>query len=111
MKAGTFVIDSNVNIVAVLNDFQTEDITPTPITSPVAIAAGATKTLLIPENAIELRLNSDSDFYNSEDATFAQYDRTLGGTYDYPPIAKRTNIHLKNPGSAEILVYFKFENL
>lgn len=112
MKIYRFHVSSLLKaIIHVGNSFKTLDITGTPITSPVTITAGSTKTLLVPENAAEIRINSDDDVMVSEHSNFSSYDRIPAGIPDIIGIVRRDNIYLKNTGAGSIVVYFRFVTL
>jgi len=109
MKIFQFHLSSLIKqAIHVGNNIKTLDITGTPITSPVTITAGATKTLLIPANAAEIVINSDNDVMFSEHSSFSSYDRIPAGIPENIGIVRRDNLYLKNTGAGSIVVYFHF---
>jgi len=107
-KTAILPVDLNKRGVQVGSDILTKDITGTPITSPVSIAAGAIKTLEIPTNAVEISIYSADDVYVSEDVAFASYTLLPLLIKETFGVFKATQIHLKNPGAGSIDVYFSF---
>jgi hypothetical protein len=85
--------------------------TPTANTSPSIIAPGGTLTLKVPDNAAELVVNCDDALYVSEDSTFTRYDRILAGSKEPIGCARGGVLYLKNPGSAEAEVYWRWNLL
>ncbi len=112
MKVFQFHVSSLLkSIIHVGNSIKTLDITATPITSPVTITAGSTKTLLVPGNAAEIVINSDEDVMVSEHSSFSSYYRILAGIPENIGIVRRDNLYLKNTGASSIVVYFRFVTL
>lgn len=112
MKAFNFYLSSIIKgIIHVGHNIKTRDITGTPITSPVTITAGSTKTLLIPENAAEIVINCDDDVMVSEHSDFSSYYRIPAGIPENIGIVRRDNLYLKNTSGSSIVVYFRFVTL
>lgn len=108
MKGGTLPKDDDYIPLQVGNGIVTQDITGTPITSPVTMTASSIKTLKVPNNAAELSIYCDADLLLSEDSNFNRYDLIPGGQKEVIGISKTEEIYLKNDGSVSVTVYFKF---
>jgi len=72
-KLGDMVWDKSDRSVQISSGFKTSDMALSPLTSPLSYA-GTIIRLEVPENAVEIIVNPNSDMRISEDSAMTSYD-------------------------------------
>lgn len=106
LLSSAIVRDVNRIAVQAGGSILTQDATPSPYSSPLAVSS-TILALTVPPNAIELILNPTATLRISEDSTMTHYDLVYGSTKEAIPCAKMDTIYIKRD-AVDLTLNFRF---
>lgn len=90
------------------NFMQSEDATGTPVTSPISNGSGSGLTLVVPQGAVQITINSSVTCLVGEDSTFTYGIQIPASTLVTFDVANQQNVYLK-PSSGTNTIWFQFK--
>lgn len=105
---GGLPTDANRDMIPVINQFVTADITGTPITSPKSMTTTVVFTLVVPLNAVRVTLLSGADMRVAELVAMTNYDLIKANTKEVIDCANMDKIYVSNDTTGTNNLYFKF---